>query len=79
MQASTLKTETENKLTFYGSEIDNEFKCTNSITKILSDFYVKENQKCEFYGWKGDDSYEIDRKTNDFEVKDFINNEILWI
>jgi hypothetical protein len=52
-----LKVEENGKEIFYGSEIDNEFICEESI--------------CEFGGWLGDDSYKMNEDSGDFTIKDF--------
>ena len=71
-----MKAKTKRGKVFYGSTLNNNFYCTSSITNILSDFYVEDGQICEFAGWLGDDSYEVDDDTNDYIIKDFVKNII---
>ena len=50
-----LTTEEKDKRIFYGSEVNNEFSCEESV--------------CEFYGWKGNDIFQQENKN--FIIKDF--------
>ena len=46
------------KSIFVGTSVNNKFECDKKIT-------------CEFYGWKGDDEYEVNKDSKDFTIKDF--------